>query len=135
MSFITTKLYKILLSSFREVALTRKTGLTDWLTDWLTDGSKTLYPPQLVAWGIINTNLGKLTEVSCKTYNHKYQKHNYSEFEEYSMNNTTCNEKPHICLSQKNYVCGGRIFCRKCSKSTAFINSVSWNCVKYIPFI
>ena len=21
--------------------------------DWLTDGSKTLYPPQLVAWGII----------------------------------------------------------------------------------
>ena len=23
-------------------------------TDWLTDGSKTLYPPQLVAWGIIN---------------------------------------------------------------------------------
>ena len=25
----------------------------DWLTDRLTDGSKTLYPPQLVAWGII----------------------------------------------------------------------------------
>ena len=25
----------------------------DWRTDWLTDGSKTLYPPQLVAWGII----------------------------------------------------------------------------------
>ena len=54
MSFITTcTFYEILLSSFRGVALTRKTGLTDWLTDWLTDGSKTLYPPQLVAWGII----------------------------------------------------------------------------------
>ena len=25
---------------------------TDGLTDLLTDGSKTLYPPQLVAWGI-----------------------------------------------------------------------------------
>ena len=25
---------------------------TDGLTDWLTDGSKTLYPPLLVAWGI-----------------------------------------------------------------------------------
>ena len=25
----------------------------DWRTDLLTDGSKTLYPPQLVAWGII----------------------------------------------------------------------------------
>ena len=29
-----------------------KKNRTDWLTDWLTDGSKTLYPPQLVAWGI-----------------------------------------------------------------------------------
>ena len=27
--------------------------LTNWLTDWLTDESKTFYPPQLVAWGII----------------------------------------------------------------------------------
>ena len=60
MSFITTKFYEILLSGFRGVWLTRKTGrtdgrtdgLTDWLTDWRTDGSKTLYPPQLVAWGI-----------------------------------------------------------------------------------
>ena len=33
----------------------RTDGLTDWPTDWLTDGSKTLYPPQLVPWGIINT--------------------------------------------------------------------------------
>ena len=33
MSFITTKFHKILLSSFRGVALTRKTGLMDWLTD------------------------------------------------------------------------------------------------------
>ena len=52
MSFITTKFHEILLSGFRGVALKRKTGLTDLLTDWLTDGSKTLYPPQLVAWGI-----------------------------------------------------------------------------------
>ena len=50
MSFITTKFPEILLSGFRGVALTRK---QDWLTDWLTDGSKTLYPPQLIAWGII----------------------------------------------------------------------------------
>ena len=64
MSFITTKFHEILLIGFRGVALTRKTGLMDWLTDrltdwpdwqtdWLTDGSKTLHPPQLVAWGII----------------------------------------------------------------------------------
>ena len=46
---ITTKFHEILLSGFRGVALTRKTGLMDRLTD----GSKTLYPPQLVAWGII----------------------------------------------------------------------------------
>ena len=32
MSFITTKFHEILLSSFTGVALTRKTGLTDWLT-------------------------------------------------------------------------------------------------------
>ena len=38
MSFISTKFHEILLSGFRGVALTRKTGLTDWLTDWLTDG-------------------------------------------------------------------------------------------------
>ena len=29
-----------------------KKNRTDGLTDWLTDRSKTLYPPQLVAWGI-----------------------------------------------------------------------------------
>ena len=32
----------------------RTDRLTDWLTDWLMDGSKTFYPLQLVAWGIIN---------------------------------------------------------------------------------
>ena len=37
-SFITIKFLEILSSGFRGVALTRKTGLTDWLTDWLTDG-------------------------------------------------------------------------------------------------
>ena len=34
-------------------------ALMDWLTDWLTDRSKTLYPLQLVARGII-TYLGQL---------------------------------------------------------------------------
>ena len=53
MSFITTTFHEILSSSFRGVALTRKTGLTDWMTDILTNRSKTLYPPQLVGWGII----------------------------------------------------------------------------------
>ena len=48
MSFITIKFQEILLSGFRGVALTRKIRLTDWRTD----GSNTLYPPQLVAWGI-----------------------------------------------------------------------------------
>ena len=33
MSFISTKFHEILLSGFRGVALTRKTGLMDWLTD------------------------------------------------------------------------------------------------------
>ena len=33
MSFITTKFHETLLSGFRGVALTRKTGLTDRLTD------------------------------------------------------------------------------------------------------
>ena len=47
MFFITTKFHDNLLSGFRGVALTKKTGLTD--------GSKTLYPPQLVAWGIITS--------------------------------------------------------------------------------
>ena len=57
MSFISTKFQEILLSSFRGVALTRKTGLTD--------GSKTLYPPQLVAWGImIHIWIGLLQETA-----------------------------------------------------------------------
>ena len=38
MSVITTKLHEILLSDLWGVALTRKTGLTDWLTDRLIDG-------------------------------------------------------------------------------------------------
>ena len=36
MSFITAKFQEILLSGFRGVALTRKTGLMDWLTDGRT---------------------------------------------------------------------------------------------------
>ena len=48
MSFTTTKFHEILWRGFRGVGLTRKTGQTDWLMD----RSKTLYPPQLVAWGI-----------------------------------------------------------------------------------
>ena len=58
-----TKFHEILLSGFRGVALTRKTGLTDWLTDWLTywltdwltDETKSIFPPQLRAWGKIMT--------------------------------------------------------------------------------
>ena len=34
MSFISTKFHEILLSGFRGVALTRKTGLTDFQTGW-----------------------------------------------------------------------------------------------------
>ena len=51
MSLITTKFHEILVSGIRGVALTKKTGLTDWLYGWLTDRSKTLYPPQLDVWG------------------------------------------------------------------------------------
>ena len=51
MFFITAKFHEILLSGFRGVALTKK-------NPGLTDGSKTLYPPQLVAWGIITFNRG-----------------------------------------------------------------------------
>ena len=47
MSFITRNN-----SGFRGVALTRITGLAEWLTDLIADGSKTFYPPQLVAWDI-----------------------------------------------------------------------------------
>ena len=36
MSFITTKFYDIMLSGFRGGALTRKTGLPDWLNDSCT---------------------------------------------------------------------------------------------------
>ena len=43
-SFI-TKFHEILLSGFRGVVLKKKTGLTD--------ETKTIYPPQLVAWGTI----------------------------------------------------------------------------------
>ena len=56
MSFITTKFQEILLSGFRGE---NKKNRTDGLTDSLTDGSKTLYPPQLVAWCIIKGVLKK----------------------------------------------------------------------------
>ena len=49
LTFITTKFHEILLSGFSGVALTRKTGLTDWRK------SKKHYT-LLVAWGIINSN-------------------------------------------------------------------------------
>ena len=59
MSFISSKFHEILLSGFRGVALTRKTGLTDWLTDGRV---KTLYPPQLVAWGIIKRSINLMED-------------------------------------------------------------------------
>ena len=46
---VTTKFHKILLSRFKGFDLTIKRGLMD--------GSKTLYPPQLVAWGITRNKL------------------------------------------------------------------------------
>ena len=50
MSFITTKFHhEILLSGFREVVLTKRKKTHPGLTDRQV---KTLYPPQLVAWGI-----------------------------------------------------------------------------------
>ena len=49
MSFITAKFHEILSSGFRGVALIKK---NPGLTDLLKDGSKTLYPLQLDAWGI-----------------------------------------------------------------------------------
>ena len=61
MYFITTKFPEIL-SGFRGVALTKKKGwgtggLTGALTDRRTYGSKTLYPPQLIAWGTKASNM------------------------------------------------------------------------------
>ena len=52
MSFISTEFHKILIERFRRSCANKKKQ--DWLTDWLMDGSKTLYTPQLVAWGITN---------------------------------------------------------------------------------
>ena len=31
----------------------------------------------------------------------------------------------------RDYFCDGRILCRKCSKSSIFVNSISWNCIFY----
>ena len=71
MSIITTKFQEILLSGFRGVALRRKTGLTvcrtNGLTDGRTDGTKTLYLPQLVAWGMINVSINKFNTVVFRT--------------------------------------------------------------------
>ena len=58
-------LYHSLLQSFRKFCWTVSEELRwqekqDWLTDWLTDGSKTLYPPQLVAWGIIGHQITRI---------------------------------------------------------------------------
>ena len=32
----------------------------------------------------------------------------------------------------RDFFCGGRILSRKCSKSSFFVNSISWNCIQYI---
>lgn len=39
-----------------------------WKTDWRTEGSKTLYPLQIIAWGII---VGYAKEVSPKIHKHR----------------------------------------------------------------
>ena len=62
MSFITTKFNEILLSGFRGVVLTRKTGLTDWLTD--ADGQvKNIIPSATRCVGYKNDYL---TFAECK---------------------------------------------------------------------
>ena len=40
----------------------------DWWTDWLRDRSKTLYPPQLIAWGIKITWLIIPSATCCMGY-------------------------------------------------------------------
>ena len=50
MSFITSKFQEIVLSGFRGVVLTRKTGLTDWLADWLTEGRVKNIIPSATRW-------------------------------------------------------------------------------------
>ena len=52
MSFITTKFYEILVEQFQRSYADKKNKI-DGLTDCMMDRSNTLYPPQLVAWGII----------------------------------------------------------------------------------
>ena len=58
LSFITTSFRKFCWAVSEELRWQEKQDwrtdlLTNRQTDWLTDGSKTLYPPQLVARGII----------------------------------------------------------------------------------
>ena len=45
-------------------------------------------------------------------------------------------KKPHSYLNRNKiykglFFCGGRIFSRKCSKSSVLFNSISWNCIQY----
>ena len=120
MSVITSKFQEILLSGFRGVALTRKTGLTDWLTDWLTDGSKTLYPPQLVAWGIITKrniikcNITNCNIIKCNIFKRNIIKHNIIE-----CNSTCIASRPFRLLGNglKLHVCPehGHLPHKKCS--------------------
>ena len=62
MSFITTKFQEILLSGFRGVVLTRKTGLTDWLTDGRV---KNIIPSATRCVGYNKTCLISLTLLCC----------------------------------------------------------------------
>lgn len=47
------------------MSLTEKKPGTGGLVDWLTDGSKTLYPSQLFAWGIMKDVLWFLSKEKC----------------------------------------------------------------------
>ena len=66
MSFITTTFHEFCRAVSEEFHW-HKTGLKNGLTDWRlrTDGSKTLFPPQLVAWGI---TISRLNTSTCIRY-------------------------------------------------------------------
>ena len=61
--------------------------------------------------------------------NHQLQLQYISKFDKYNGIKTAWNEKSRY---TGDYFCDGRIFSRKCSKSSVFINSISLNCIQCI---
>ena len=69
--------------------------------------------------------------------NYQLQWQYINKFEEYNANKTTCNENNRFVFKQKQDLqgtifCSGRIFSRKCSKSSILVYLISWNCIQYI---